>query len=89
MPDLSALARVPTRPEDVPAYLQWAIPALIEAIIALDDMQRTFDVEPTKPEEGMLRYADGTNWDPGSGAGLYRYTSGVWVLGLKVGDAWG
>lgn len=30
--------------------------------------------------EGMLAYADGTNWDPGSGQGLYRYTGSAWSL---------
>lgn len=33
---------------------------------------------PEKPRNGMLRNADGTNWNPGSGAGLYRYGGGVW-----------
>lgn len=36
--------------------------------------------EPTRPAEGMLAYADGTNWNPaGAGAGLHQYTGGVWV----------
>lgn len=35
-------------------------------------------VAPEKPRDGMLRNADGTNWNPGSGAGLYRYGGGVW-----------
>lgn len=42
----------------------------------------TFDIkteEPSKPKEGMLRYADGTEWDPGSGAGLYVYDGAKWV----------
>ena len=36
-------------------------------------------VSPKKPREGMLAVADGTNWDPGSGKGLYEYKSGGWV----------
>jgi hypothetical protein len=39
-------------------------------------------VEPEKVEEGLIVGADGTNWDPGSGAGLYQWRSGAWV---KVG----
>lgn len=27
---------------------------------------------------GMLAYADGTSWNPGSGAGLYLYKAGAW-----------
>lgn len=37
-------------------------------------------VEPEKPREGDLRIADGTNWNPGSGAGMYRYNGTSWVL---------
>lgn len=33
---------------------------------------------PDKLREGMLAYADGANWNPGSGAGIYQYRSGVW-----------
>lgn len=31
------------------------------------------NVAPAKPRTGMLRYADGTNWNPGSGKGYYGY----------------
>ena len=34
-----------------------------------------FTAQPAKPELGSLYYADGTNWDPGSGEGLYFYTA--------------
>lgn len=34
---------------------------------------------PDKPRDGMLRYADGISWDPGSGRGLYLYVSTEWV----------
>lgn len=33
---------------------------------------------PPKPRDGMLRNADGTQWNPGAGAGLYRYGFGAW-----------
>lgn len=29
--------------------------------------------EPERPRTGMLRLADGTEWNPGSGRGLYWY----------------
>ena len=32
-------------------------------------------VEPAKPRHGLLVYADGTDWDPGSGEGIYRFDS--------------
>lgn len=37
-------------------------------------------VEPSKPRVGQAVYADGTHWNPGSGAGVYvRKTTG-WVF---------
>lgn len=38
------------------------------------------NVAPTRPRQGMIRYADRTNWNPGSGEGIYFYNSaGSWV----------
>ena len=38
---------------------------------------------PARPLAGMVVYADGTTWNPGSGEGIYRYDlGGAWV---KVG----
>lgn len=35
--------------------------------------------EPAKPRPGDFAVADGTSWNPGSGAGLYRRTAtGAW-----------
>lgn len=34
---------------------------------------------PAKLVEPMLRVADGTSWNPGSGAGIYLYLGGVWT----------
>lgn len=31
------------------------------------------NVAPSKPKVGVLYYADGTNWNPGSGKGVYQY----------------
>ena len=37
------------------------------------------NVAPSKPRAGMVVYADGVNWNPGSGEGLYEYTiAGAW-----------
>lgn len=33
---------------------------------------------PDKPRDGMLVYADGTDWDPGSGEGFYSYYNSTW-----------
>ena len=37
--------------------------------------------EPVRPQSGLIVYADGVEWDPGSGEGLYYYNAaGVWVF---------
>lgn len=32
-------------------------------------------IEPARPQVGMAAYADGTDWNPGAGEGLYEYRS--------------
>lgn len=36
------------------------------------------NVEPEKPRDGHIYYADGTNWNPGSGEGIYAYYNSSW-----------
>lgn len=36
-------------------------------------------VEPSRPQDGDVVYADGTSWNPGSGAGVYAYLNGSWT----------
>lgn len=36
-------------------------------------------VAPTRPTAGMLAFADGTDWNPGSGRGMYEYRVASWV----------
>jgi len=43
-----------------------------------DSINKVWHVAPPKPREGMLVYADGTDWNPGSGAGYYVYYAGAW-----------
>lgn len=33
---------------------------------------------PKKYSDGTIVLADGTNWNPGSGAGYYGYRAGAW-----------
>lgn len=40
---------------------------------------RPINAAPKRPREGMIVCADGTNWNPGSGAGAYEYKGGAWV----------
>lgn len=36
-------------------------------------------VEPARPSDGMVVYADGAEWNPGAGEGFYGRESGAWV----------
>ncbi len=43
---------------------------------------KEWNAEPAKLYNGLVAYADGTNWNPGSGRGVYAYENGSW---LKLG----
>lgn len=45
-------------------------------------------VEPKKPRDGLVVIADGTDWNPGGGAGVYAYYAAAWhFLGSTGGVA--
>ncbi len=45
-----------------------------------DAIPQLVHVEPEFPRRGMIRFADGTNWNPGDGAGLYVFTGTRWAV---------
>lgn len=69
----------PYDPETKIAFLEQYVTDLWYAV---QDLQESLIVPqkaaPAKPREGMIRYADGVSWDPGSGAGLYQYIGASW-----------
>ena len=72
---------MPSEAEDIPSYLQTELDRISAIISNLADGH--FDVSnvaPDKPRTGDIRYADGTNWNPGgTGEGVYIYLStGAW-----------
>lgn len=74
-----------TQPGAIVSYLVRELRSIAVALLGMkvDFVQMKIEnVAPAKPRNGMLVEADGTNWNPGSGAGLYIYRSGSWV---KVG----
>lgn len=69
--DVSALAR----------YVLSELQRIAEQLNAVDTIQlKVLHVEPTKPRNGMIVLADGSDWNPGSGAGFYGRSNDVWVL---------
>ena len=72
---------VPTNSADIPAYLMREFVAIQSAIdlLASGHLDKSY-AAPAKPRDGDFRYANGTNWNPGSGAGFYRYNGSTWVF---------
>lgn len=76
------------------SYTPLPLPREYEALLATlqDELDRISDaiallrkfpelhVAPSKPESGVIYYADGTDWDPGSGKGLYYYDGSSYNL---------
>lgn len=42
------------------------------------ELLTTLHNEPAKPRDGLVVLADGTDWNPGSGAGAYCYYASAW-----------
>lgn len=69
------------KPDELIAYIQRElnrVAATFEVAIARE--VEFLAVAPAKPREGMIRGADGTNWNPGAGKGVYAYYTGAWHL---------
>lgn len=68
---------VPTDPKELMRFLKEELQAIADA---MQDTTIEFrNVAPAKPREGMLYGADGTNWNPGGGKGVYCYYGGAWT----------
>ena len=71
--------RVPDDVRDLSRFLQSELIAIQSAIQRLADGHvDTSNIAPTKPKDGDIRLADGTNWNPGSGQGIYGYYNSSW-----------
>jgi hypothetical protein len=72
-------------PDDIPAFLLKELQKIQAVLSNLSTESINIPLraaEPERYEEGMIVGADGSNWDPGSGSGLYQLRSGAWV---KIG----
>jgi len=72
---------IPTDPKDIPAFLATELASLTQQLNLGKDylLLETQYVAPKKLRAGMVVLADGTSWNPGSGAGYYGYYGGAWV----------
>ena len=70
----------PINNDQLSDYLFHELNRLSDIIFNLDVMRlEQTNVAPEKARDGDIRYADGTNWNPGSGAGIYAYVGGAWT----------
>ncbi len=44
----------------------------------VDLILQEVNVAPARPQNGQVVYADGTNWNPGSGRGIYYFNGSTW-----------
>lgn len=75
------LPPVPAR-TDINLIIRWiedAMKALEVLNVGVDTIRLVeLHEEPKKPRSGDVALADGTDWNPGSGAGYYGYYGGAW-----------
>lgn len=79
----------PVNNENLSDYLFSELNRLSDIIFNLDVMRlEQTNIDPAnttiansrgKPRDGDIRYADGTNWNPGSGVGIYAYIGSAWT----------
>ena len=71
----------PSDPAQLPAWLAVEFEALRYAMGGAQTYLRleTLYAQPAKVFNGMVVEADGTTWNPGSGAGTYIRRAGAWV----------
>lgn len=79
-PRLTAPTILPAEPGAALAYLNGLMQGHYEMLLELrESFYSESHSAPAKLREGMIRFADGTDWNPGSGRGLYQYVSGSWT----------
>lgn len=67
-------------PQRVQRYLRDELRRIEVQFSSLDNLRLpALAAEPDKYADGDVVYADGTNWNPGSGAGFYGREAGAWV----------
>lgn len=73
---------LPTDGEDLGIYVVTELKRLGDVLFnqATFRLERTHEA-PQRPRGGDVRYADGSNWNPGSGEGIYFFkeSTSAWV----------
>ena len=71
--------KLPEDPKALNRYIDTELRKIqsVIAALSLGHLDSTH-VAPTKPREGDIRLADGTNFNPGTGQGVYCYYNSTW-----------
>lgn len=84
-PSIASAFYAPTEPPQDPEQFRfWIKDELLKVggvldLLAAGHIEKTY-AAPLKPRDGDIRYADGTTWNPGSGAGVYYFNGSIWKL---------
>lgn len=71
---------VPPDAGSLPAFFRLELEKIAQSMDTEDDflLLQTLYSAPKKTREGFVCKADGTTWNPGSGAGVYVYRAAAW-----------
>lgn len=69
-------------PETMERFIEWLMRELFRVSLTFEQgvvrHVEFLNVAPERPRDGMTVGADGTNWNPGSGQGVYTYYNATW-----------
>jgi len=69
----------PQDPNKIPEYLMRQLYRIQAAVAQIHTHEELHAAPSGKLENGMVVYADGVDWNPGSGEGLYERNNGAWA----------
>lgn len=79
--------------DDLPYIREWLGREFSNILVAFEGVEMIQLVEdhiaPTDPRQGMIKFADGVNWNPGGGQGFYGYDGTGWVKLDDLGNSTG
>lgn len=72
----------PTEPAALAGFLRQELDKIAQAMETQDEFLalKTLHAAPNKYREGTIVLADGSDWSPGAGAGVYVYRGAAWHL---------
>lgn len=76
--DASSLLALKRSMIDLVQWTTYELQQVASALVATDADQ-VWNTTPPKPRRGTYAYADGTNWNPGSGEGPYFFNGTTWT----------